>query len=459
MSIFSRREKRDATPISEEAFNAAVFGVGGESTNITADNALTSVAVLACVRVRAETLACLPAHIYKRDNGTREVAEGHAIDELLQNGPNEFMTAYQFWAWKQQSEDVFGNAYAVKEYDARGNVVALWPLESAGMTVEHDSRQLLYRYTGDKDTAAGDYHPHDIVHFKGSILKSPWEGKSLIDITNETIGTGIDAEAFFEKLMTNGNHFPVYFETDSGTNPKVVGDLKAQLKGYAGVLQAGTTRVFGPGLHLKQNDMSLKDMDFEPQLRWNLEQISRIWRVPLPIINDMTHGTYTNSEQAALWLANYTMEPIVTGAEQVVKKSLLQPGFYAKFNLDGLMRGDYATRTQGYTNMIQNGSMTRNEVRVKEDLNPLPGLDEPVISLANGTVDATGKTINPNVVEPVVDNARSQIRSRFDRDGDTERTRKYARMVAYPVVETMQRCGMEMTVEDFISQTIKEDTE
>jgi HK97 family phage portal protein len=457
MPFFRRRENRDIAPVSAEDFGARVFGSPGSKLNINAENACASVAVLSCLRVRAETLASMPSHVYQRDGDSRTEANNNPLETILQDGPNDYMTSFDLWAWKQLSEDLWGNACFNKERDARGNVIALWPMKWSGMTIEHESRKLLYRYSGDKDTPAGDYHPHDIVHFKGPILKTPWEGKSLVEVTKETIGLGIEAEAFFEKLMTNGNHFPVYFETDKDTNMKAVSDLQEKLKGYSGVMQAGVTRVFGPGLHLKQNEMTLKDMDFSPQLRWNLEQISRIWRVPLPIINDLTHGTYTNSEQAALWLENYTMSPIVSSTERVLKKSLLVGDLYVKFNMDALRRGDYATRTQGYTNMIQNGSMTRNEVRAKEDLNPLPGLDEPIVALSNGTVNQAGTIVNPNIVEPVVDNARSQIRARFDRDGDTERTRKYARMVAYPVVETMRRCGIDMTVDDFISQELKEE--
>lgn len=444
-------EHRDAVPLGDERL--VQFFVGNEAYTVTESTATACVAVLACLRVRAETFAAMGCHVYRRrpDGGSDRVDD--ALSRLLTRSPNEHMTPYELWCWKQEQEDVHGNAYVwMQRRD--GQVKALWPLDATRMQVKHAGGGLLYRWQGDDDVPAQDFHPHDILHFKGSVLKDSYEGDSLVRLTRETLKLGKEAEAFFGKLLTNGAHFPAYFETDSGTNRQAIEDLREQLDQTSGVLEAGRTRVFGPGLHLKQNPMTLTEMDFSPQLRWNLEQVSRIWRVPLPLLNDLTHGTYTNSEQASLWLSQYTVAPIVTGTEQVLNKRLLPTTQYAKFNMAQLQRGDYNTRTNGYARMVNAGIMTRNEARILEEMNPLEGLDKPLISLASGTVDASGDIQNPNLLDPVADDARSRIRARYLRDGDTERSRKYFEMVAAPVVESMAAAGMDTTLDDFIKEAI-----
>lgn len=449
-------EKRDAQAAAVDLSDPAVIGwLGGVlDGGVSEETATTCVAVLACIRVRAETLASLPCHAYRpnEDGGIDRIEDGTA--DLLERRPNDFMTPYQFWAWKQQSEDIHGNAYALKIRNGRGRVTQLWPLNAAAMTVKHVGGKMAYQYAGDEDIPAQLIHPSDLLHFKGSILKDPFEGESLVRLTKGTLKLGKEAEQFFDMLLNNGNHFPTYITAEPGTSPRAVEDFKAQLKGKAGLWHAGETLVFGPGLRPEQNKMTLQEMDFSPQLRWNLEQVSRIWRVPLPIINDLTHGTYTNSEQASIWLAQYTMTPVCKATEQVLSLGLFPRGSYAEFNMDGLQRGDYNSRTAGYLRMTSGGIMTRNEVRRKENLNPLPGLDEPLISLANGTVSEDGSVVNPNVVEPVAKDARSRIAARFAKDGPTERSWEFARTVAAPVVESLALAGIVGTVDEFVEACI-----
>lgn len=431
----------------------AEFVVGGNSYSMSVENATACVAVLACIRVRAETLAAMPCHLYRErdDGGSDRMRDGVAA--LMEDGPNDYMTPYEFWAWKQQEEDIRGNAYALKVRRG-GRVSALWPLETSAMAVRQAGGGIYYQYSGDEHVPAQDFHADDIVHFRGTVLANRFEGESLVRLTRDTLKIGREAEAFFDRLIENGTHFPRYFETDRDVDRRSIEDLREQLDGISGVFEAGKTRVFGPGLHLKQSPLTLHDVDFSAQLRWNLEQVSRIWRVPLPILNDLTHGTYTNSEQASLWLAQYTMAPVCAATEQRLKKAVLMPGEYAKFNMAQLQRGDYRTRTEGYARMVSAGIMTRNEARRLEEMNPIEGLDRPLISLATGTVDADGSTVNPNIVDPVAKDARDRIRARLERDGDTERSRKYMRMVAEPVVRSLNLAGADTDVDAFVEEAI-----
>ncbi|NTU88603.1 MAG: phage portal protein [Actinobacteria bacterium] len=449
-------EQRDAS-ITDVAALSALFGwnESGSVANVTPATAEANVAVLGCLRVRGETFASLPCHVYKKNGESREPDTGNPLMDILARNPNPYLTPYQYWEWKQHQEDLHGNSFSNIEKGPGGKPKAFWPMMSDRMTVQYKNRKMLYRYAGDDNNPANDYHPSDILHFKGPFTKDglPFEGKSLVEKTRETIGLGIASETFFGKLLDNGSHFPTYFEMEAAMNPKSLAEFKAELKKMEGVVQAGHGRAFPPGIHVKQNEMSIKDMDLTPQQRWNLEQMSRIWRVPLPLLNDLTHGTYTNSEQASLWLAQYTMTPICMATEQVLNKQLARTlNEYTKFNMSSLLRGDAATRAAYYDKGINSGWLVRADARSYEDMNPIPGLEKPLVSLAMGTVDADGTTSNPNMIlQPVVDNARAQIRSRFERDGDSQSTRRFASIVAEPVLATLRNFGIETDLETFIN--------
>jgi hypothetical protein len=148
-----------------------------------------------------------------------------------------------------------------------------------------------------------------------------------------------------------------------------------------------------------QNPMSLKDADLSQHQRWILEQVCRTFRVPLPMVQDLTHGTYTNSEQADLWLSKYTATPIAKNTEGVIRRKLFLPSerdtYYAKFNVNAMMRGDFAARTAGYSVLINSGVLAPNEARALEDWNPYEGGDEfrvPLSTTPAGDASQTERT-------------------------------------------------------------------
>lgn len=422
--------------------------------NVDARVALTQGVVLACLIVRAEIMSTLApsCDVKRKDGDLRLTVPNDPVARALSVSPNDAMTASEFWRWESVTEDLHGNAYA--RWQRKGNKVEVWPLYKSKPRLMNSGGTLFYRYDGDDFTPAGDYPAKDILHFKGPIMASPFEGKSLIDATRDTIGVAIGSQEFFARMLNNGNHFPAYLETDSTLKAEDVKAISEQMKGFGGLLQAGVMRIFDRGLKVKQNQMTMKDADLSTFLRFVNERLSAIWRVPLPIINDLTHGTYTNSEQADLWLAKHTAQPMCTNKEQVIRQKMLFGDDYLKFNLSAMMRGDFQARTTGYMNLITSGIATRNECRALEDWNPLPGLDDPTLPLNTATVDEDGKVHNHNddPLAPVADDTRARIRQRFERDGDTERSREFAEMVARPLGDSYRAIGRDFDLQAFIEE-------
>lgn len=383
----SERRSQDAVDALAQAF---FYGgnVSASGVRVTPETALASVAVAACIEVRAETFSALPGGVYIREGRSRQLDDQHPAYKLLFDRPNDLMTSGEMLRWKQMRQDITGNAY-LRIVWKNGRPAELWPLYGpSNPEVRVNDGKVAYRYLGDDITPRGDYPAADIIHFRGPFLKNPLEAASPIDLIRDTIGLSIATEQFFGRFLNNGTHFPTYLETDNVLTPDDVKAIANSLKSTAGVLGAGTTRVFDRGLKVKQNAMSLKDADLSTQMRWYLEQICRIYRVPLPLVQDWTHGTYTNSEQAGLWFAQHTITPIAVDTERTVRK-LFIPGEenrYVKFNVDAILRGDYATRTAGYQTLIMSGVMNRNEARALEDLDPYDGGDEYLVPLNMVTV-------------------------------------------------------------------------
>lgn len=472
----------DETSELFKMFAAAYSSATGVS--VTSDSAVASVAVTACLLVRSESLMLCPVDVYRRDGRARLAAPEHPVHRLLADEPNPLLSAEDFWKWKQLTEDLRGNAYVRIEWDRRGYPVALWPMLGAKPRPKWGGSKnptLAWEYDGDDFTAPGVLTAREVMHFKGPMLsRTPYEARSLVDITSENIGLGIATEQFIARFLGNGNHFPLYLQTDKDLQEKDVKALRQQLDDDGGLFAAGRTRVFDRGLKVMSNDMSLRDADLTGQQRWILEQTCRTWRVPLPMVQDLTHGTYTNSEQADLWLSKYTASPIARTTEGVIRRSLFLPAeratHYAKFNINAMMRGDFKTRTAGYSILISCGVLNPNEARAFEDWNPYDGGDEYRVPLNTEPAGADPGTQDPQLgwaphptnqaaignetaaLAVLVGDAQARVETRYRQDRERgrslEETRAFGLVVFGPIVESAAALGVDLDPEQLVDAAL-----
>lgn len=375
------RKPPDETRYSETEMIDLAFGFLTRSGafNVTQETALTSNAVLACLIVRAETFASLPVHVYRQTDGARERADD-PMQVLVGGYANPVLTSREFWRWKQLTEDIRGNAYVWVER-AGGRPSALWPMTSSDMKLRYDpsTRIAVYDYAGDSFVPKGTYSARDVLHFRGPLNQNGYVGTSLVEKARTVIGLTIGSEQFYERLLSNGNHFPGHLETDMVLRDEDVKALRQRLKEYSGIEHAGETRLFDRGIKFVQNKMTVQEADLTAQQTWYLQEVCRIFRVPPMLVQDWSRSTYTNSEQADIWFAKHTILPIAANTEAVVNRIFFnsgRPDVYVKFELEGLLRGDYTTRSEGYQKLIQAGVLSPNEVRAYEDLNPYEGGDD-----------------------------------------------------------------------------------
>jgi HK97 family phage portal protein len=410
LRLFGARPQKRALDESSELYRAlAVYSQTASGISVNDETALTSVATLGCLQVRAGSFAALPLKVRQRVGRDRIERDEHPVYQLLSVAPNPVLTAPQFWRWEQIQEDTCGNAFARIVW-AGGHAKEVWPLTGPLPTLRSTSSGLAYAYGGDVFNPAGVYPAKDILHFKGQILRNPYWGRSIINLARDTIGLDIAAGQFFARFLQNGTHFPGYLSTEQDLTDEDYTALKEQFKGSSGVLTAGELRIFDRGLKVIQNAMSLKDAQLIEEQRWLLEQCCRLFRVPLPLLQDWTHGTYSNAEQAGIWFAQHTITPLAADKEATIAQRMFLPselaaGYFVKFNVDALLRGDFAARSQGYSILILCGVLNPNEARAFEDWNPYDGGDDYRLPLNPAPAGAPLEGAPP---EPAADKVKAQ---------------------------------------------------
>jgi HK97 family phage portal protein len=438
----------------------------------------------ACLLAKARPIAALPIDVYTRANGVREKANGHMakrLSRILRHRWNPTLTSAEGIRWTIMTKDTLGNAYVREEWGANGLITALWPMTGAmEVSVTGDGRPV-FDYSGDRHTPAGRYLSHEVIWVKSPIIDDDGlKGVSLAGLAARELGLSIDLERFYEKLITNGNHFPQWLETDASLQQSDVDKVAAQLSDHKGITAAGEMRIFDHGMKVRQQQLSITDMSLVEQETWILQQVCRTLSVPPQKVFDLSHATYSNVEQGALDFAKDTLTPECRTLEQAFSDPLWLGGSedeYVQFNMDGLMRGDYQGRMNGYRTSVLSGWMTMNQVCEKEDLPPFVGGDVHMIPSAYSIIDpetgeiapGTGADVGgsgegvatttgePNgrpedALVPVHDDMEHRVSQRFEDKGDTEQTRDFARRVLEPYRSACAGAHIEYDMEQDIER-------
>lgn len=366
---------------------------------------LCSVAYLACEQTKARSFGSLPVSVYRRSNGRREVLDGHPVARLLSGMANDLMTGHDLRHWARLRVDTFGDAYIFVEWQ-RGEPVALFPITER-VTLDYNKhakagQRLRYVVHGDTradrtsavTVPAGTYFADEVIHLKTAITQDGIHGVSLAEKAAQEVGLSIDLERFYAAMLTNGNHQLGHLEIpEKRLNDALIEDLRRAIDSKTGVNNAGKAPIFTAGAKWVTDQQTMKDASLIEQQAWVLQQVCRATNVPPQKVYDTTAATYSNAESARIDYATDTVAPDAASFEAAfmpVFESMGQPDVRLKFDLNGLMRGDSASRGQFYREMVYMGAMTRADVREKEDLNPIDGLEKPLIPLNYGVIEQDG---------------------------------------------------------------------
>ena len=374
-----------------------LFGSTTSGKAVNERSAMQMSAVYACVRILSEAVASLPLHMYfYNDTGGKEKALTHPLYGILHDEPNPEMSAFSFRETLMAHLLLWGNAYAQVIRNGRGEVVALYPLMPDRMTVDRDSRgRLFYEYTrsdGDARTLGGKstvtLAPSDVLHIPGLGFDG-LVGYSPIAMTKQAIGMGLACDEYGASFYQNGAQPGGVLE-----HPGVVKDPKRVRESwnaiYQGSANAHRIAVLEEGMAYKPISISPEQAQFLQTRKFQIEEIARIFRVPPHMVGDLDKSSFSNIEQQSLEFVKYSLSPWITRWEQSIHRVLLLPSekqrFFVRFNVEGLLRGDYKSRMDGYAVARQNGWMSANDIRELENLDRIPAEDGGDFFLINGNM-------------------------------------------------------------------------
>ena len=397
-SLFGFGQARDK-PVDKaaDAGYSFLFGRTTSGKPVNERTAMQTTAVYACVRILAEAVASLPLHVYEyQDDGGKKLVHDHPLYYLLHDEPNPEMTSFVFRETLMIHLLIWGNAYAQIIRDGAGRVLGLYPLLPDKMEVQRDDKgniYYVYSRNSDENPTFKEYgniklKAEDVLHIPGLGFDG-LIGYSPIAMAKNAVGMTLACEEYGASFFANGANPGGVLE-----HPGVLKDPSKVRESwnsvYRGVSNAHKIAVLEEGMKYQQIGIPPEEAQFLETRKFQINEIARLYRIPPHMVGDLDKSSFSNIEQQSLEFVKYTLDPWVIRWEQSLQRSLLLPGekgkYFIKLNVDGLLRGDYQSRMNGYAVGRQNGWFSANDIREMENMNPIPDEEGGNLYLINGAM-------------------------------------------------------------------------
>ena len=453
MSIFHRLFQSRDRPVTDSTNGSGyrfVFGPSSSGKNVTERSSMQMTAVYSCVRILSEAVASLPLHLYEyEENGSKKKAIDNPMYFLLHDEPNPEMTSFIFRETLMTHLLLWGNAYAQIIRNGKGDIVALYPLMPDRMTVDRDEHGQLYYSYSVRDSDAPTLKDTTVILPPSQVLHIPGlgfdglVGYSPIAMARNAIGMSIAAEEYGAKFFSNGAAPGGVLE-----HPGVVKDperiRESWQSTFGGSGNSNKIAVLEEGMKFTPISISPNEAQFLETRKFQIDEIARIFRIPPHMLADLEKSSFSNIEQQSLEFVKYTLDPWVARWEQSMNRRLLtgdqKSEMFFKFNVDGLLRGDYQSRMNGYSIGRQNGWMSANDIRELENLDKIPAEEGGDLYLINGNMTklkdagifaASGNTgtaqPDPEQAEPEQDNPEEKSNGNEQNDKSLLGVERYPR--------------------------------
>lgn len=369
--------------------------------NVNPDTAMRVTAALACIRIIADTEASLPFFTYRNlPDGGKDKARDHYLYPLLHDEANPEMSAFTWRRTMTAQVASRGNGLSEIEYDGAGRVKALWPLITDKVRMKRDkvTKKLYYLVTV-PDGYEEPLPARNVLHIKWLSQNGLW-AESPVQLASESLGISLAAQEYMARFFSNDASPRGALETDQALSDKAYARLKEDfIEEHGGLDKKHRFAILEEGLKFNPISLSPQDIMLLDLMRFGVEDVGRIWGISSDMLNLADKAaTYASVEQFGIRFTTHTVRPWTVNWDQECNRTLLTKAeraeYFTEHDLNGLLRGDYAARTAGYNSGITTGWMTRNEARGFENMNPIEGLDEPLVQL-NMTPDQQRAIMQP----------------------------------------------------------------
>lgn len=371
---------------SENSWLRGIFNFNDSVAGIPVDefNALNVTAVFACVRILAESIASLPLPVYKMlATGGKDRATDHYLYSILHDQPNPEMSSFELRETMMGHVLLWGNAYAEIVRDGAGQVAELWPLRPDRMFIwrDPDTHKLQYIYsvkssfdlTMEPQKVVMD--PSQVLHIRG-LGYDGVRGYSPITLNKEGIGLALATQEYGARFFGNGARPSGILSTAKPMSAEAKKFLREDWQGaYGGLSNSQRVAILEDGMSWQSIGVPPETAQFLATRTFQLNEVARMFRVPPHLLQELTRSTHNNIEHQGIDFVIHTIRPWTVRWEQAFRRSLFRPAeratYFAEFLLDGLLRGDMASRYAAYAVGRQWGWLSANEVRDRENMNPI----------------------------------------------------------------------------------------
>ncbi|HFD7558846.1 phage portal protein [Providencia rettgeri] len=388
--------------LTDGTFWAEWSGKSSSGKIVTADNALQLSAVWSCVRLLSESISTLPLKIYQtKEDGSRVLAKDHPAYRVLCRKPNLEMTPSRFMLMVVASLCLRGNAFVEKLYIGP-KLVSLNPLLPQNMTVKRlENGKLEYTYTASKGVKRV-IDSKNMMHIRGFGMDGVC-GMIPIQIGKDVFGTALSTDEAAGKVFENGLQTSGLLTSKTALKPDQRERLRKHLTAFSGSKNAGKVMILEADLSFQNVTMNPETAQLLQSRGFSIEEICRWFRVPPFMVGhaDKQSSWASSVEGMNMQFLTNTLRPLLVNIEQEINRCLLDSDddYYAEFSVEGLLRADSAGRSAYYTTALQNGWMSRNDVRRLENLPPIDGGDIYTVQLNLTPIDQLGKDSAGNEAE------------------------------------------------------------
>lgn len=366
--------------------------LAGRGYNVSSSTALKVSAVIRCVDVVAKTMASLPLNLYKAGEDGKEKAVRHPVYKLLYRLPNRSTTAYEFWHMYIFNLMLTPGAYAKIVRDRSGFITALWNIPTScvsGIKINKLNGERYIDVTLDGETER--LRDGEFMFTPGLRFSDSDDPEDPVKIARDVLGLTMALNGYAKGFFENGTNLGGFIEYDGTISDEAYERFKnSWSKTYAGVTNSNKWAFLESGFKITQLGQKPNDSQALESRKFQITEVCRMFGVPPHKVFDLDRATFSNIEQQNIEYVQESISPMSVRIEQTIYKDLLteseQMKYYAKFNVNALLRGDIAARTTYYHNGRQDGWLSANDIRELEDMNRIPADQGGDIYAVNGNL-------------------------------------------------------------------------
>ncbi len=366
-------EQRSLVVGPSDKYIPSYLGAESAGVSVNHDSALTFTGAFAAISIKAENMASLPKAVFRQTATGKKEEKNHPVYKLIHYQPNPHMTDFTFWELMESHVAGWGNGYSLIESNGAGTPKHLWPILPNNIKVVKKDNRIFYKVlSGD---FIGTYAADEMLHFK-MFTKDGIIGIDPISYHAQAIGLALAGQKFSGEYFERKGALRGVFEMDGELGEEQYSKLAKRLNNSAN----HSTQILEYGLKYKPISINPDAAQVIQSRIFSIQDAARIWKVPVSLLSEHSHSTFSNTEQQDIQFVKYGLRPECKRFETEIETKLFTGSerevMNVKFDLRGILRGDLKTQAEFYNKAIMNGWLNRNEVRNLENLNPVDGLDE-----------------------------------------------------------------------------------